>query len=321
MIYDKRLLYHLLQAKYPLLNPIYRYIRYFKDGSTGIVFMMHRVGEIDSAKLAVNEGLKISSEKLEQVICRYKAAGFVFLSLSDLFLVLSGRKKVNKPFVCFTLDDGYKDNYINAYPIFLKYNIPFTVYVSTDFPDNKAILWWYILEDLILSNKEIVLGDGSIWKCITLEDKNQTFLGIRKKVLKISQQNFAKNLMEMFIHYPIELYQKTEELAMSWDEIKIMSESPLCTIGGHSITHPPFNVLAEEELNDEIVGGINLLRTHINKEIKHFAFPFGTSNEIGSRELEFIQRYSFETVVMAEGGCINKKTTQCHCIPRFYLGE
>jgi peptidoglycan/xylan/chitin deacetylase (PgdA/CDA1 family) len=31
--------------------------------------------------------------------------------------------------VVFTLDDGYADNFINAYPIFKKYNIPFCIYV------------------------------------------------------------------------------------------------------------------------------------------------------------------------------------------------
>lgn len=40
----------------------------------------------------------------------------------------------------FTMDDGYKDNYTNALPIFKKYNVPYTIFVTTNFPDRQAIL-------------------------------------------------------------------------------------------------------------------------------------------------------------------------------------
>ena len=45
-----------------------------------------------------------------------------------------------RKFVCFTLDDGYLDNYLNAYPVFKKYGAPFTVYVNTGMPDGNTIL-------------------------------------------------------------------------------------------------------------------------------------------------------------------------------------
>ena len=59
--------------------------------------------------------------------------------------------KIDKCIV-FTLDDGYLDNYTNALPIFIKYNVPFTIYITTSFPDHKFTMWWYALEDIILNS-------------------------------------------------------------------------------------------------------------------------------------------------------------------------
>ena len=83
------------------------------------------------------------------------------------------------------MDDGYLDNYENAYPIFKKHHIPFAIFVATDFPDKKAVLWWYVIEELILNSSEIHLSDGSKYICKTFQEKWDTFRYIREKVLTV----------------------------------------------------------------------------------------------------------------------------------------
>ena len=87
-------------------------------------------------------------------ILYFKKLDYEIISLDQLYERLL-HNSIEKPFVCFTFDDGYVDNYEIAYPVLKKHNIPFAIYVTTSFPDNTAILWWYILEDLVLKSKVI----------------------------------------------------------------------------------------------------------------------------------------------------------------------
>ena len=117
----------------------------------GTIFMLHRVYPFEDGKLLPNENMKVSPLFLERFIIEFKSLGYEFISINELYEILKNNRNVKKQIV-FTLDDGYKDNYVIAYPIFKKYNIPFTIYLSTSFPEKSAVLWWYVLEELIIKN-------------------------------------------------------------------------------------------------------------------------------------------------------------------------
>ena len=261
-----------------MLNYFYR--RYGKGkNANGVVFMLHRVSERIDGHLPNNEHLKISPSFLEQVIVKYKKAGFSFLSLDQLYDIISGKKNIHRPFVCFTLDDGYLDNYENAYPIFKKYNIPFAIFVTTDFPNKKAILWWYVIEELILNSEEIQLSDGSKYACQTFSDKWNTFRYIREKVLQLPPHDLIYELNKLFSTYKLDWLSPIQSLSMNWGQIKELTQEPLCTIGSHTMSHVALNKVTMEEMAYEITNGINIIKLHTNFEPRFFAYPYGSKNE------------------------------------------
>ena len=149
------------------------FVKSFYTGRANI-FMLHRISTLESNKISANENLKVSPEFLDNFIQQSFSHGYTFISLNQLYSLLKNGGKVKKQIV-LTLDDEYRDNYENAYPIFKKYEIPFTIYLMTDFPEKKEILWWYGLEDLILQNNQITLSNGISYSCFTLDQKNEVF--------------------------------------------------------------------------------------------------------------------------------------------------
>lgn len=307
------------EKKYPLLNPYLRK-KVMDNGVLGVVLMLHRVTKYDKTRLVPNEDLKVSPAFLQKAIDKYRKAGFAFLSLDEVYDVITEKVKIDKPFIAFTLDDGYLDNYTTAYPIFKQNNVPFCIFVATDFPDKKAILWWITIEDLILTNEKIVLSDGSTYICKTYQQKWDTFRLIREKILYLDQSNLLTLLQELFANYQINWLAPIQRMAMSWENIAVLGKEPLCTIGGHTVSHPAFIPLSLEKIKTEIDEGIQRLHSVIDYDIHHFAYPYGSIKEDGEREYEFLKSFAFRTAYVSFGGVITKNDiNNLTHLPRFML--
>jgi len=286
----------------------------------GIIYMLHRVDDFESDKLAPNENMKISPQFLEDFILKNKDEKN-FISLDDAISVIKGIKKnSDKPFIVITLDDGYKDNYINAFPIFIKYNIPFTIFIATDFPDNKAFLWWYIIEEIILKHNNVILSTGESFDCSTIENKINAFMRIRAIVLELPYHNFEFSFKNLFTHYHVDSSEYNEML-ISWEELKKMSNNPLCTIGAHSVSHYRMSLLNNTDIINEICESKRRIENITGHKVNHFAYPFGTSNELNSNVIELTKNSGLLSAVIAGGGEIRRFGTNPFALKRIMLTE
>lgn len=74
------------------------------------------------------------------------------VSEADIISAMEGRVKMPEYPVWVTFDDGYKDNYTYAYPIFKKYRIPATFFITTGFINKKVFTYE---DDLFMNWEEI----------------------------------------------------------------------------------------------------------------------------------------------------------------------
>ena len=306
--------------QYPMLTSLSRK-EWENKNAWGLVYMLHHISEKDSNRIPTNEDLKVSPVFLEHIIMKYKKAGFQFLSLDELSNIINLGRKPDKPFVSFTIDDGYNDNYSQALPIFEKYQVPFALFIATDFINQKSILWWDIIEDIVLQNDTIYFCDKT-FSCRSFQEKWDTYRILREAILKYDHSNLFSHLQEAFSHYAIDWYAPVKKQALSWEQVKYLSSHPLCTIGGHTVSHPALNKLNKSDFHHEVARGIAILEEKTGKNICHFAYPYGSANEIGDREQLLIKEFNFKTVFSSYGGCItsdNKSRT--NHLPRVTLHE
>ncbi|KST62830.1 polysaccharide deacetylase family protein [Mastigocoleus testarum] len=67
---------------------------------------------------------------------------------------------------------------------------------------------------------------------------------------------------------------------VTWEQLKIMSKSPLVTISSHSKTHPQdLTKMSDEELQEEIVESKNILERELGESIDYFTYPAGKHND------------------------------------------
>ncbi len=285
------------------------------------IFVLHHVRSSPVGELPANDVFRVSPEFLEDFIVLLGDAGYHFMSIDDLYEALHSGEVVKKG-VVFTLDDGYIDVFKEAYPIFKKYSVPFTVYITTSFLDRKGILWWYALENLALRSDELVVG-GDRFICDTYAQKNNVLLELGKLVRSLRQEDLLCELNGLFGRYDVNWFYRNEELCMSWKDVELLSKEKLCTIGNHTVNHLVFSKLSEDEIVAEVMDANRIIEHRIGRKVKHFAYPFGGREEVGVRETEILGELGFRTVVTARWGNIypeHKRYCGC-CLPRITLTE
>lgn len=307
--------------QYPMLTLVDRKKRQ-ADGAIGLVYMLHHITEKDSRRIPTNEDLKVSPEFLEKIILKYKAKGFDFISLDQLNEIIKSDIIPERPFVTFTIDDGYLDNYTKALPVFERQQIPFAIFVATDFIDQKALLWWDSIEDLIMSHKSIVTSDGKRYSCESYQERWNTFRYLRERILNLDQKNLEHELKNMFSNYEIDWNEPIRKKGMSWEHVISLANHPLCTIGGHTISHLALSKLSMDEALREISEGKKRIEQKISQPVSFFAYPYGTPNEVGEREFQLMEESGFDIAFCAHGGCITKDIkSKCYHLPRVYFHE
>jgi peptidoglycan/xylan/chitin deacetylase (PgdA/CDA1 family) len=82
---------------------------------------------LDTSPLVFESHLKYLSEN-----------GYTTISPTDVVGLLSSERAMDKKYVAITFDDGYRDFYINAFPVISKYGFNATVYLPTAYISTKA---------------------------------------------------------------------------------------------------------------------------------------------------------------------------------------
>ena len=75
--------------------------------------------------------------------------GYHSITIDELYAFLEGKGTLPERPVLITFDDGYVDNYTNAYPILKKYNLKATIFIVTGFVSKrKGYLTWDQLREM-----------------------------------------------------------------------------------------------------------------------------------------------------------------------------
>lgn len=139
------------------MNYIIRKLHNLTHPMLGRILMLHRV--VEQRSEGENRELEITPEYLRRTIETYRRQGYCFVSIDEACDIIS-RGRTDHLFICLTFDDGYQDNYDIAYPILKELGVPFTIYVTTGFIDNRVPMWWYPNEHLGISTESLNALDG-----------------------------------------------------------------------------------------------------------------------------------------------------------------
>ena len=201
--------------------------------------------------------------------------------------------KPSKFSVILSFDDGYKDNIDIVYPILKEKNFPFIIYLVPKLLNEEPWVWWLELWNQLNKKNEIYIE-----KIKTNIDSNflkkKAFFKIKKKMklLKISDQ---KEMIKKIFN--ISKIENMSNHFLDQNEIKILINDKLVTIGSHSYDHLSLKNFDKKNIIEQIEKSKEYLEKTFNIPIKHFSYPYGQSEDIAYYEHEILSKLGFLTGV------------------------
>ena len=272
----------------------------------GMIFMLHQVSRARPSPFAANRGLMVTPEFLDLVLNEVKTSGIDIVSLDEAAERIRARGAARR-FACFTLDDGYRDNLQQAYPVFTKHRAPFAIYVPSDYPDGKGDLWWFALEKAILTRDAVEIeAPGGVERIEAKSDteKQHAFNRVYRHLRSMDEENARKSVSRMCAAAGVDTEHLCRELVMTWDEIRELNSDPLVTIGAHTESHYALAKLPEHRAREEMRRGADRLAEETGEWPVHLSYPYGDPNSAGPREFRIAGELGFKTGVTTRKGVI-----------------
>lgn len=277
-----------------------------KSGLT--VLMFHRIENDDN-----HLGLSISPEIFEELL-KYLSGNYRVLSISEAIQNMESGK-ICPDSVVITFDDGWRDNYSNAFPLLIKYKIPATIFVTFDAVE-KGTFGWCAFDQAILNLRKEELdltsfGLGS-FPLHNQQQKESSISLLHKKIKKLNN-----SLALSVVDHVVSEYGDPggERIMLSWQEIREMHDSGLISIGAHSVTHPILTRIPLSQANYEINTCKSLLEAKLGAPVDYFAYPNGSPDDFNSEITALVADSGYKAAFSTIPG-INRDLSERYCLHR-----
>ena len=240
--------------------------------------------------------------------CAHLRKHYTPVSLTEAAARLRGTEPIEEGLVVVTVDDGYRDFLENAFPVLCQYDIPATVFLTTDMPDRNSWLWVDQVTFCIRQSpvREIALNIGGRerWALDTTEKRGQAAVSIKEAMKTIPNQERLAVLARLPRLLEVDLPEQPPEshVPLCWDDVRMLAKRGV-EIGAHNQTHPILSRLSGiEQLRAEIHGSKQRIEQETGIEVNHFCYPNGTSADFTAEAVDIVKAAGFSTAVTGTTG-------------------
>ena len=275
------------------------------------ILMYHRIiDKNQQSSFPVQPGMYVTPDNFRKQV-KFLKDKFKIISLEVLIERLKNGENISRCCV-LTFDDGWRDNYTNAFPILKKYQVPATIFLPTGFIGSQK---WFWPEEVYLS---------LIWIYQNKMDSSK-IPGILQKLFNKSQFyssgqpcDAIDSVIDKLKHYELQQREqvvaalkdvcpatKHERIVMNWYEVQEMANSGLISFGAHTVSHTLLDQLTVENVRSEIEKSKEDIEKRVRNQINFFAFPNGNYNK---KTLAILRDTEFAAAVTTRRGYIDKSS-------------
>jgi len=273
-----------------------------------LILNYHRVG--DPRSTPYDSALySCSTEEFDWQLAWLKKR-FPIVNLHEALDIVHGRSKPSRTSILLTFDDGYRDNFAEAFPVLRKHNLSATFFLPTFFVGSHSLPWWDEIAFMVKLAKgerlTLTYPENEEFD-LTIPDRLTTVFQVLRSFKRAPVVETERFLRELETATGVKRPgEDAERCFLNWDEAREMQAAGMC-FGSHTHTHELLARLPYERQVEELRISRQILEAELDREIDTLSYPRGRPSSFSEetfaalRETNYKTAFSFYTGVNKPG--------------------
>ncbi|MGL4488621.1 MAG: polysaccharide deacetylase family protein, partial [Rhizobiaceae bacterium] len=231
--------------------------------------------------------------------------------LEDLPALLSDGDPSSRYFAV-TLDDGYRNNAEHAAPVFRQHKVPYTIFICPGLVNRTRTMWWETAAAVLRQTNSISFDFGNgieTHDTASAQAKHKAFNRFAELVTRIDEDEAVEQINALAKSIGFNPMSIVDKEIMNEAELAALANDPLCTLGGHTLTHRNLARLSPDRMREEITASCDLVSTYAKRPVKTFAYPYGWAGAAGPREFKACSELGLSVAVTTRPGMLQPADT------------
>jgi len=311
--------------------------------SRAAVLLYHRVADVacDPWRLCVTP--RHFAEHCE-VLTRRAVA----LPLPALLAAMADNRVPDRT-VVITFDDGYADNFDQAWPQLARAGLPVTLFVTAGAVGSTREFWWDELEHVLLGphplpaaltlevrgvahywdvgaagNQPICSGEAARawepWSDQHPSMRHALYRELYDLLFPLQTAERIAALDAVGAWAGITSVARASHRALTESELAALARDRLVEIGCHTMTHPPLSVLGSAAQRAEIADARTRLEAIAGRAIRSFAYPYGRRSDYDATTVGLVRELGFAAACSNFPGLVGFSTHRFE-VPRLQVRD
>jgi peptidoglycan/xylan/chitin deacetylase (PgdA/CDA1 family) len=253
----------------------------------------------------------------------YVEQHFNVISLDQLLAFIQHGEPLPSWPCLITFDDGYIDNYDNAYPILQKHGFPAVIFLMTDGMNNPVRPWWDVCAYYFHHTRKQRLNLPLVGEFILRKPQDriiarEALMRELKALPDVERRAILAQLPDL-LEVPL---PNDPRLFVTWDQVReLVANGVACQ--PHTMTHPIMSRISPDEQRQQLVGSKEIIEAETGQKAVVFAYPNGTQADYTQDTMNILRELGYVAAFTLEDGPMRSRDVQANPleIKRVFLGS
>lgn len=269
-----------------------------------LVLNYHRIG--DPNKTPYDPGtFSATTSQFDQQVGWLKKR-FPIITLEEALATAEATRTVRRTEVLITFDDGYLDNYQEAFQVLRSHGVPATFFLPTCFVGARRVPWWdeiaYVIKHSPRRKIQLTYPEPAAFD---IDEIGLNLAIMRILMLAVKPENRDREVFLTRLEESCGSFRPQGEAAercfLTWEEAREMLRRGM-EIGSHTHSHEILSTLSASEQREELARSQAILRAELGKEIDTIAYPVGLRHTFTTETIDVARSMGYRGGFSFYGG-------------------